>query len=70
VTVLLPALIVLAVVIGWYVDVRLRPWKPCPWCGGRRRTRGSRPKAYGKYTCRHCGGKGELRRAGAGRRRS
>ena len=64
--------IVLAALViggGWYVDVRLRPWKPCPRCGGRKRTRGSRPTAFGKYSCRRCGGKGEVRRVGAGKER-
>lgn len=67
------ALIVLGAVVvaggAWYIDVRLRPWKPCPWCNGRTRTRGSRPAAYGKFRCRRCGGKGEVRRRGAGEER-
>jgi hypothetical protein len=54
-----------AAVSAWYVDVHLRPWKPCPSCNGRTRTRGSRPAAYGKFRCRRCGGKGEVRRWGA-----
>jgi DnaJ-class molecular chaperone len=69
---MLAVLLLLAALVAagaWYVDVRRRPWKPCPWCGGRKRTRGSRPTAYGKFTCRHCGGKGEVRRVGAGRER-
>jgi DnaJ-class molecular chaperone len=49
---------------AWYVDVRLRPWKPCPSCHGRKRT-----TAYGKHHCRRCGGSGEVRRVGAGRER-
>jgi len=68
VVVLLLAALVIGVAV-WYVDVRLRPWKPCPRCNGRKRTRGSRPAAFGKYTCRRCGGKGEVRRVGAGKER-
>lgn len=56
-----------AAVGAWYADVRLRPWKPCPSCNGRTRTKGSRRTAYGKFRCRRCGGKGEVRRIGAGR---
>ena len=60
-------LVALVIAGGWYIDVRRRPWKPCRWCNGRTRTKGSRPKAWGKYRCRHCGGKGEVRRWGAGK---
>lgn len=65
--VLVLLLAAVAAAAAWYVDVRLRPWRPCRWCNGRKRTRGSRPKAYGKFTCRRCGGKGEVRRLGAGK---
>lgn len=61
-------LLLVAVAVGaWYVDVRLRPWKPCPKCGGRKRTRGSRPRAWGEFRCRRCGGTGKVRRFGAGK---
>jgi len=68
-TVVVLLLAAAAGVVAWYVDVRLRPWKPCPRCGGRKRTRGSRPTAFGKFSCRRCGGRGDVRRVGAGKER-
>jgi DnaJ-class molecular chaperone len=57
-----------AVVAGgaWYVDLRWHPWKPCRSCHGRTRNAGSRPAAWGDHHCRRCGGKGKVRRIGAG----
>ncbi len=33
--------------IGWRIDIELRPFRPCPQCGGSGRSRGSRPGAFG-----------------------
>ena len=64
-----PALAVLAVaavvVAGWYVDVRWHPVRRCPSCGGSKKNWGSDTRRWG--TCRRCGGRGDVRRFGAGR---
>jgi hypothetical protein len=60
------ALIVLAAVVlggGWYVHVRLFPWRNCPRCGGKRRNY----SGYAHRDCGRCGSTGRVRRWGAPR---
>jgi len=57
--------IVLAALViggGWYVHVRLFPWRTCPRCGGSKRNRGG----HGTHRdCGRCGATGRVRRIGA-----
>lgn len=56
-------LVLAAVVIlgGWYVHVRLFPWRTCPRCGGR-----GRIGASGVHRdCARCRATGRVRRIGA-----
>lgn len=51
--------------VAWWVDVHRRPIRRCPSCNGTKRNTGSSTSIrWG--TCRKCGGKGEVRRFGAG----
>ena len=48
---------------GWYVHVRLFPWRTCPRCGGRERLR----SGHAHRDCGRCGSTGRVRRRGAGK---
>jgi DnaJ-class molecular chaperone len=56
-------IIALVIAAGWWVDLRLHPFRRCPRCNGRRRNEGSTNSHWGY--CRRCGGRGEVRRFGA-----
>ena len=57
-------LVVLVIGAGWYVHVRLFPWRDCPRCGGRKRISGGRGT---HRDCGRCGNTGRVRRIGAGK---
>jgi len=60
------AVLIALFLLGWWIrDVRRHPVRPCPSCGGSKRNAGSRSTAWG--ICGRCGGKGEVRRWGAGK---
>jgi hypothetical protein len=48
---------------AWLADNVIRPWSPCPVCGGRGRHGLSGPRAFGN--CPFCGGSGKRLRFGA-----
>jgi DnaJ-class molecular chaperone len=50
------------VAVGWYVHVRLFPWRDCPRCGGSKRNRSGRAHR----DCGRCGSEGRVRRWGGG----
>jgi hypothetical protein len=50
----------------WRLSLRLWPYAPCRWCGGRRgRNAGSTGQRWGR--CSRCGGSGQRKRFGARR---
>lgn len=58
-------LIIAIIVVGvWWASVRIHPIRRCPSCKGGKRNRGSSETRWG--LCPRCGGKGEVRRFGAG----
>ena len=57
--------IAVVVAVGYYVSLRLWPWRNCGRCQGTGRNVGSSNKRYGR--CRKCGGVGRQLRLGAGR---
>jgi DnaJ-class molecular chaperone len=58
-------IIAFAAVLGgwgwWRVDLRLHPLRPCRWCKGAGKNRGSTRSRFGP--CSHCGGSGRRVRA-------
>jgi DnaJ-class molecular chaperone len=58
-------IIALVIAAGWWVDIRVHPFRRCPKCNGKRRNPGSGSSHWGY--CSRCGGKGEVRRFGAPR---
>ena len=56
-------IVALVIAAGWWVDIRVHPFRRCPKCNGKRRNPGSGSWSWGY--CRLCGGRGEVRRWGA-----
>jgi DnaJ-class molecular chaperone len=56
-------IIALIFAVGWWVDLRIHPFRRCPRCNGRRRNPGSSSTHWGY--CSRCHGRGEVRRYGA-----
>jgi hypothetical protein len=65
VTAVLAIVVTAVIAFGWWrLSLRLWPYAPCRWCGGRSgRNQGSNRKRWGK--CRWCGGTGKRLRWGA-----
>jgi DnaJ-class molecular chaperone len=58
-------LIVAAIAGGYFIHVRVYPWKACPRCAGRRRN----TSGIAHRDCGRCGATGRVRRLGAPRNR-
>ena len=58
--------VIIALVVAglWYFDVQRHPVRRCPRCSGSKHNGGSTESRWG--ICGRCGGKGEVRRFGAG----
>ena len=60
-------IVALVIAAGWWVDIRVHPFRRCPKCNGKRRNPGSGSSHWGY--CSRCGGRGRgapLGRAGDG----
>lgn len=59
-------LVLIAIVVlgGWWATVTYHPYRRCPSCKGSKKNSGSNELRWG--TCGRCGGKGHVRRFGAG----
>jgi DnaJ-class molecular chaperone len=59
------AILIGAVIVaaGYYVSLRIWPYRPCKRCSGGGRNAGSNRKRFG--TCGRCGGSGRALRLGA-----
>jgi hypothetical protein len=57
-------LIAVAILVGWWFSVQRHPVRRCPSCKGSKKNAGSTSLRWG--ACGRCGGKGEVRRFGAG----
>jgi hypothetical protein len=57
-------LIAIVVIGGWWFSLQRHPIRRCPSCKGSKKNAGSTSLRWG--TCGRCGGKGEVRRFGAG----
>jgi len=54
-------------VIAWWVELQRHPIRTCPGCNGAKKNTGDRSSTrWG--VCRRCGGKGYVRRFGAGKK--
>ena len=53
-------IVALVIAAGWWVDIRVHPFRRCPKCNGKRRNPGSGSSHWGY--CSRCGGRGEVRR--------
>ena len=58
-------LVFIVAIVLWWFDVQRHPIRRCPSCRGSKKNLGSTARRWG--TCGRCGGKGEVRRFGAGK---
>jgi hypothetical protein len=57
-------LIAIVVLVGWWATLARHPIRRCPSCKGSKKNAGSNELRWG--ICGRCGGKGHVRRFGAG----
>lgn len=55
-------IILAAIAAGYWIQLRLFPWRTCPRCKGSRRIQGGRGT---HRDCSRCGASGRIRRTGA-----
>jgi hypothetical protein len=58
-------IIAVVVLVVWWATVARHPIRKCPSCKGSKKNAGSNSERWG--VCGRCGGKGEIRRLGAGK---
>jgi hypothetical protein len=56
--------IAIVVLVCWWYSVERHPFRRCPSCKGKKKNAGSNELRWG--LCGRCGGKGHVRRFGAG----